>query len=152
MSRIAIFPGSFDPITKGHEDIVRRAIPLFDEIIVAIGINSSKNYMYSLEQRLQWVKATFSDCNSIKVIQYEGLTIDVCKKHQVKFILRGLRNSNDYEYEKSIAMMNQAMAKDIETVYLNTQPESAAISSTIVRDIIKNQGNAQPFLASGVRL
>jgi len=152
MSRIAIFPGSFDPITKGHEDIVRRAIPLFDEIIVAIGINSSKNYMYSLEQRLQWIKATFSDCDSIKVIQYEGLTIDVCKKHQVKFILRGLRNSNDYEYEKSIAMMNQAMAKDIETVYLNTQPESAAISSTIVRDIIKNQGNAQPFLASGVRL
>jgi len=119
---------------------------------VAIGINSSKNYMYSLEQRLQWIKATFSDCDSIKVIQYEGLTIDVCKKHQVKFILRGLRNSNDYEYEKSIAMMNQAMAKDIETVYLNTQPESAAISSTIVRDIIKNQGNAQPFLASGVRL
>jgi pantetheine-phosphate adenylyltransferase len=152
MSRIAIFPGSFDPITKGHEDIVRRAIPLFDEIIVAIGINSSKNYMYSLEQRLQWIKATFSDCNNIKVIQYEGLTIDVCKKHQVKFILRALRNSNDYEYEKSIAMMNQAMAKDIETVYLNTQPESAAISSTIVRDIIKNQGNAQPFLASGVRL
>jgi len=152
MSRIAIFPGSFDPITKGHEDIVRRAIPLFDEIIVAIGINSSKNYMYSLEQRLQWIKATFSDCDSIKVIQYEGLTIDVCKKHQVKFILRGLRNSNDYEYEKSIAMMNQAMAKDIETVYLNTQPESAAISSTIVRDIIKNLGNAQPFLASGVRL
>jgi|TARA_B110000902_G_scaffold48320_1_gene55038 pantetheine-phosphate adenylyltransferase len=152
MSRIAIFPGSFDPITKGHEDIVRRAIPLFDEIIVAIGVNSSKNYMYSLEQRLQWIKATFSDCKSVKVIQYEGLTIEACKKHQVKFILRGLRNSNDYEYEKSIAMMNQAMSKDIETIYLNTQPEYAAISSTIVRDIIKNQGNALPFLASGVRL
>jgi pantetheine-phosphate adenylyltransferase len=152
MSRIAIFPGSFDPITKGHEDIVRRAIPLFDEIIVAIGVNSSKNYMYSLEQRLQWIKATFSDCKSVKVIQYEGLTIEACKKHQVKFILRGIRNSNDYEYEKSIAMMNQAMSKDIETIYLNTQPEYAAISSTIVRDIIKNQGNALPFLASGVRL
>ena len=152
MSRIAIFPGSFDPITKGHEDIVRRAIPLFDEIIVALGVNSSKNYMYSLEQRLQWINATFSDCKSVKVIQYEGLTIEACKKHQVKFILRGLRNSNDYEYEKSIAMMNQAMAKDIETIYLNTQPEYAAISSTIVRDIIKNQGNALPFLASGVRL
>mgnify|MGYP006078423763 CR=1 FL=1 len=152
MSRIAIFPGSFDPITKGHEDIVRRAIPLFDEIIVALGVNSSKNYMYSLEQRLQWIKATFSDCKSVKVIQYEGLTIEACKKHQVKFILRGLRNSNDYEYEKSIAMMNQAMAKNIETIYLNTQPEYAAISSTIVRDIIKNQGNALPFLASGVRL
>jgi pantetheine-phosphate adenylyltransferase len=152
MSRIAIFPGSFDPITKGHEDIVRRAIPLFDEIIVALGVNSSKNYMYSLEQRLQWINATFSDCKSVKVIQYEGLTIEACKKHQVKFILRGLRNSNDYEYEKSIAMMNQAMAKNIETIYLNTQPEYAAISSTIVRDIIKNQGNALPFLASGVRL
>jgi pantetheine-phosphate adenylyltransferase len=152
MSRIAIFPGSFDPITKGHEDIVRRAIPLFDEIIVALGVNSSKNYMYSLEQRLQWINATFSDCKSVKVIQYEGLTIEACKKHQVKFILRGLRNSNDYEYEKSIAMMNQAMSKDIETIYLNTQPEYAAISSTIVRDIIKNQGNALPFLASGVRL
>ena len=108
--------------------------------------------MYSLEQRLQWIKATFSDCKSVKVIQYEGLTIEACKKHQVKFILRGLRNSNDYEYEKSIAMMNQAMSKDIETIYLNTQPEYAAISSTIVRDIIKNQGNALPFLASGVRL
>ena len=152
MSRIAIFPGSFDPITKGHEDIVRRAIPLFDEIIVALGVNSSKNYMYSLEQRLQWIKDTFSNCKSIKVIQYEGLTIEACKKHNVNFILRGLRNSNDYEYEKSIAMMNQAMAQDIETIYLNTQPEYAAISSTIVRDIIKNQGNALPFLASGVRL
>ena len=152
MSRIAIFPGSFDPITKGHEDIVRRSIPLFDEIIVAIGVNSSKNYMYSLELRLQWIKATFTDCKNIKVIQYEGLTVNACKKHQVKFILRGLRNSNDYEYEKSIAMMNQSMELDIETIYLNTQPEYAAISSTIVRDIIKNRGNALPFLASGVRL
>lgn len=152
MSRIAIFPGSFDPITKGHEDIVRRAIPLFDEIIVALGTNSSKNYMYSTEQRLQWIKDTFKDCKTIKVIQYQGLTIDVCKKYKVNFILRGLRNSNDYEYEKSIAMMNQAMAPDIETIYLNTKAESAAVSSTIVRDIIKNQGNALPFLASGVRL
>ena len=99
-----------------------------------------------------WIEATFDDCPTIRVVQYQGLTIDACKKHNVKFILRGLRNSNDYEYEKSIAMMNQSMAEDIETVYLNTKPESAAISSTIVRDIIKNQGNSQPFLASGVRL
>tara|TARA_B110000977_G_C10960593_1_gene448373 strand:- start:215 stop:673 length:459 start_codon:yes stop_codon:yes gene_type:complete len=152
MSKIAFFPGSFDPITKGHEDIVRRAIPLFDEIIVALGINSSKKYMYTIEQRLKWIEDTFTDCKTIKVIQYEGLTINACKKHKVQFILRGLRNSNDYEYEKSIAMMNQAMAIDIETVYLNTKAESAAISSTIVRDIIKNQGNPLPFLASGVRL
>jgi pantetheine-phosphate adenylyltransferase len=152
MSKIAFFPGSFDPITKGHEDIVRRAIPLFDEIIVALGVNSSKKYMYTIEQRLKWIEDTFTDCKTIKVIQYEGLTINACKKHQVQFILRGLRNSNDYEYEKSIAMMNQAMAMDIETVYLNTKAESSAISSTIVRDIIKNQGNPLPFLASGVRL
>ncbi len=152
MSRIAIFPGSFDPITKGHEEIVRRAIPLFDEIVVALGINSSKNYMYSLEQRLQWIESTFADCPTIKVVQYEGLTIEACKKYEAKFILRGLRNSNDYEYEKSIAMMNQSMAEEVETIYLNTKPEWAAISSTIVRDIIKNQGNPQPFLASGVRL
>ena len=152
MSRIAFFPGSFDPLTKGHEDIVRRAIPLFDKIIVGLGVNSTKNYMYRLEKRLQWIEATFSDCPTIKVVQYQGLTIEACKLHKAQFILRGLRNSNDYEYEKSIAMMNQSMAEEIETVYLNTKPESAAISSTIVRDIIKNQGNPQPFLASGVRL
>lgn len=152
MKKIAFFPGSFDPITKGHEDIVRRAISMYDEIVVALGTNSSKNYMFSTEQRFNWIKETFSDCPSVKVINYEGLTIDACKKHNSKFILRGLRNSNDYEYEKNIAMMNQAMAEDIETVYLNTRPELAAISSTIIRDIIKNQGNAEAFLASGVQL
>ena len=152
MSRIAFFPGSFDPITKGHEDIVRRAIPMYDQIIVALGVNSSKNYMFSFEQRLKWIKDTFKDCTNIKVISYEGLTIDACKKYNAKYILRGLRNSNDYEYEKSIAMMNQALAPDIETVYLNTPPEWSAISSTIIRDIIKNQGDSAAFLASGVQL
>tara|TARA_B110000967_G_scaffold38575_1_gene38180 strand:- start:683 stop:1141 length:459 start_codon:yes stop_codon:yes gene_type:complete len=152
MARIAFFPGSFDPITKGHEDIVRRAVPIFDEIIVALGTNSSKTYMFSFEQRLEWIENTFKDCENIKVISYKGLTLDACKEHKAQFILRGLRNSNDYEYEKSIAMMNQAMAPTIETIYLNTKPESAAISSTIIRDIIKHQGKAEPFLASGVRL
>ena len=152
MRRIAFFPGSFDPITKGHEDIVRRALPMFDKIIVALGVNSSKNEMFPLEQKQNWIEETFLDCPSVEVINYKGLTIDACKKNQAKFILRGLRNSNDYEYEKSIAMMNQAMEPSIETIYLNTHPEWAAISSTIVRDIIKNKGNAQPFLASGVQL
>ena len=152
MSRIAFFPGSFDPITKGHEDIVRRAIPMYDEIIVGLGVNSSKNYMFSFEQRIKWIEDTFNYCTNIKVISYQGLTIDACKKHNAKFILRGLRNSNDYEYEKSIAMMNQALAQDIETVYLNTRPELSAISSTIIRDIIKNQGDSAAFLASGVQL
>ena len=151
MKRIAFFPGSFDPITRGHEDIVRRALPMFDEIVVALGVNTSKNYMFTFEQRLKWIENTFADCAKIKVVSYEGLTVDTCKKHQANFILRGLRNSNDYEYEKSIALMNQAMAPDIETIYLNTRPKWAAISSTIIRDIIKNQGNAAPFLASGVQ-
>ena len=151
MKRIAFFPGSFDPITRGHEDIVRRALPMFDEIVVALGVNTSKNYMFTFEQRLKWIENTFADCAKIKVVSYEGLTVDACKKHQANFILRGLRNSNDYEYEKSIALMNQAMAPDIETIYLNTRPKWAAISSTIIRDIIKNQGNAAPFLASGVQ-
>ena len=136
MRRIAFLPGSFDPITKGHEDIVRRALPMFDKIIVAIGVNSSKNEMFPIEQRQNWIEKTFSDCPSVEVINYKGLTIDACKKYQAKFILRGLRNSNDYEYEKSIAMMNQAMEQSIETIYLNTHPELAAISSTIVLSLI----------------
>ena len=152
MSRIAFFPGSFDPITKGHEDIVRRALPMYDKIIVALGTNSSKKYMYNLEKRMEWIENTFSDCDKVKVICYEGLTIECCKAQGAQFILRGLRNSNDYEYEKSIALINQAMEPSIETVYLNTRPELSAISSTIIRDIIKNQGDAKPFLASGVQL
>ena len=152
MRRIAFFPGSFDPITKGHEDIVRRALPMFDKIIVALGENSSKNEMFPMEQKQNWIEKTFSDCPSVEVINYKGLTLNACKNHQAKFILRGLRNSNDYEYEKSIAVINQAMEPSIETIYLNTNLECAAISSTIVRDIIKNKGNAQPFLASGVLL
>jgi len=152
MKRIAFFPGSFDPISKGHEDIVRRALSMFDEIVVALGVNTSKNYMFTFEQRLKWIEKTFADCPTVKVVSYQGLTVDACKEHKAKFILRGLRNSNDYEYEKSIALMNQAMAPGIETIYLNTRPEWAAISSTIIRDIIKNQGDSEAFLASGVQL
>lgn len=152
MRLIAFFPGSFDPITKGHEDIVRRALPMFDKIIVALGVNSSKNEMFPLVQRQNWITNTFSDYPKVEVINYKGLTIDACKKHQAKFIIRGLRNLNDYEYEKSIAVMNQSLDQSIETIYLNTHPKWACISSTIVRDIIKNEGNAQPFLASGVQL
>ncbi len=152
MKRIAFFPGSFDPISRGHEDIVLRALPLFDEIVVALGVNSSKSYMFSIDQRLEWIKNTFADYPQIKVVSYEGLTVKASEKHEANFILRGLRNSNDYEYEKSIALMNQEMAPNIETLYLNTAPKWAAISSTSIRDIIKNQGNTAPFLASGVQL
>lgn len=152
MARRAFFPGSFDPISKGHEDIVKRAIPLFDEIIVALGNNASKNYMFELEKRRIWTEKTFANHKSVKVICYSGLTVDACKKYESKFILRGIRNSNDYEYEKSIAIMNQSLDATIETIYLNTKPELSAISSTIIRDIIKSLGNPEPFLASGVQL
>lgn len=152
MAKIAFFPGSFDPITKGHEDIVKRAIPLFDKIIVALGKNTSKNSMFSIKTRLEWVENTFKECSNVKVMAYEGLTINACKIHSAQYILRGIRNTIDFEYEKNIAVINQNMAPDIETIYLNTNPELAAISSTIVREIIKNQGKAEPFLASGVCL
>lgn len=152
MAKIAFFPGSFDPITKGHEDIVKRAIPMFDKIIVALGKNTSKNSMFSLKTRLEWVENTFKECSNVKVMAYEGLTINACKIHSAQYILRGIRNTIDFEYEKNIAVINQNMAPDIETIYLNTNPELAAISSTIVREIIKNQGKAEPFLASGVCL
>jgi pantetheine-phosphate adenylyltransferase len=152
MRRIAFFPGSFDPITKGHEDIVRRSISMFEEIIVAIGVNTSKKNMFSIEKRIHWIQNTFADCPNIKTISYEGLTIEACKKNKAKFILRGLRNTIDYEYEKNISFMNQSLNINIETVFLHTRAEFSAISSTIVRDIITNQGNPEPFLGSGVRL
>lgn len=152
MKQIAFFPGSFDPITKGHEDIVRRSISLFDEIIIAVGVNKSKKNMFSIEKRISWIKKTFSDCPSVETISYEGMTIEACKKNKAKYILRGLRNALDFEYEKNISLINQSLDVKIETLCLHTKPEFIAISSTIVRDIIKNGGNAEPFLASGVRL
>ena len=152
MKQIAFFPGSFDPITKGHEDIVRRSISLFDEIIIAVGVNKSKKNMFSIEKRISWIKKTFSDCPSVQTISYEGMTIEACKKNKAKYILRGLRNALDFEYEKNISLINQSLDVKIETLCLHTKPEFIAISSTIVRDIIKNGGNAEPFLASGVRL
>ncbi len=152
MKRIAFFPGSFDPLTKGHEDIVRRSINLFDEVIIGIGVNTSKKNMFSIEKRKLWIKKTFSDCPSVKTISYEGMTIEACKKNKAKYILRGLRNVIDFEYEKNISLMNQSLDGKIETLCIHTRPEFIAISSTIVRDIINNRGNAQPFLASGVRL
>jgi pantetheine-phosphate adenylyltransferase len=150
--KIGIFPGSFDPITKGHEDIIRRMMPLFDKIYVAIGNNGTKNYMFDLEKREQWIADTFADDSTIAVKSYTGLTVDFCREVNAKFIIRGLRNSNDFEYEKSIAQMNQMMHPDLETILVYTRPEFASISSTIIRDIIKNSGDTTPFLPSGVQL
>lgn len=152
MKKIAIFPGSFDPITVGHESIIRRSIPLFDEIIVAIGVNSQKNYMFSLEKRQNWIKEIFRNEVKISVESYQGLTIDFCKRKNAGFILRGLRTSADFEFERGIAQMNNAMSPEIETVFILTSPEYSAINSTIIRDIVRNGGDAGRFVPKEVNL
>jgi pantetheine-phosphate adenylyltransferase len=152
MKKIAVFPGSFDPITIGHEEIVRRALPLFDEIIVAIGQNTSKASLFSLEKRMEWIESTFSDAAQVRVLAYEGLTIDFCRAHSANFILRGVRNGGDYEYERSIAHMNKALSPDIETVLLFSDLNAAAIHSTIIREIIKNKGDVSQFLPKNVNV
>ena len=136
----AIFPGSFDPITLGHYDIIKRSIPLFDEIVVAIGINAEKKYMFSLEDRKRLIEEAFADEQSVSVVIYEGLTIDLCKKLKANFILRGLRNPADFEFEKAIAHTNRKLSK-IETVFLLTAAQTSYISSSIVRDVIRNGGD-----------
>ena len=150
--RIAIFPGSFDPITKGHENILLRTLPLFDEIIVAIGKNSSKQNYFSLEQREKWLRQVFKNEPKVRIETYTGLTIDFCKKMGAKYILRGLRTSADFEFEKAIAQNNKIMSPEIETIFILPVSELSAINSTIVRDIVRNGGNATPFVPAGIDL
>ena len=152
MERIAIFPGSFDPLTKGHESIVKRAIPLFDKIIISVGINAGKNAMFDIEQRKSWIKNTFINYPTIEVTTYAGLTVDFCKRKNAHYILRGLRSNADFTYENGIAQMNKSLMTNIETIFLLTEPEFSHISSTIVRDIIRNNGKVEQFLPSAVTL
>ena len=152
MKRIAVFPGSFDPITKGHEDIVLRAVPLFDEIIVAIGTNSSKKYYFELEKRLEMIRHTFRNEPKIKVETYKGLTVDYCKRLDATHLLRGLRTAADFEFEKSIAHINQTLNPNLDTVFLLSLQEYSAINSTIVRDILFNGGDASRFVPDGLDL
>lgn len=147
----AIFPGSFDPITLGHEDIIKRGIPLFDEIVIAIGVNSEKKYMFSLDDRKRFIEETFKDEPKISVITYEGLTIDLCKKINANFILRGLRNPADFEFEKAIAHTNRKLSR-IETVFLLTAARTSYISSSIVRDVIRNHGQYEMLVPNPVRV
>lgn len=149
--RKAIFPGSFDPITLGHEDIIKRALPLFDEIVIAIGINADKKYMFSLEDRKRFIEETFKNESKISVITYEGLTIDLCQKINANFILRGLRNPADFEFEKAIAHTNRRLSK-IETVFLLTAAKTSYISSSIVRDVIRNHGEYELLVPEAVRV
>ncbi|MGK0253001.1 MAG: pantetheine-phosphate adenylyltransferase [Mariniflexile sp.] len=147
----AIFPGSFDPITLGHYDIIKRGVTLFDEVIVAIGINSDKNYMFSLEERKKFIEDTFAYEPKIKVVTYKGLTVDFCKEVDAKFILRGLRNPADFEFEKAIAHTNRHLST-IETVFLLTAAKTSYIASSIVRDVIRNQGDYTKFVPESVRV
>jgi pantetheine-phosphate adenylyltransferase len=152
MEKIAVFPGSFDPFTKGHESIVRRVLPLFDKVIVAIGVNSHKQYYFPLEKRKEWIAATFQDDSRVSVDNFTGLTIDYCHKMNAKFIIRGLRTTTDLEFEKAIAQMNKSMADDIETLFILPTPELSAINSTIIRDIVRNGGDATRFVPEGIDL
>lgn len=150
MQRICLFPGTFDPPTLGHVDIINRALPLFDKVVVAIGVNSSKTPMFSPEQRLLWVEEIFKDQPKVQGAVYEGLTVDYCKQIGAQFILRGIRYVSDFEYEKTIADANRAMSPDIETIFLTGEPKYTSVASTIVRDILRNGGNARSFLPEAV--
>lgn len=152
--KTAIFPGSFDPITLGHFDIVERATPLFDKIIIAIGQNSQKKYMFTLEQRIAFIKETFKDFPNVSVEHFEGLTIDYCHSKNVNFILRGLRNPADFEFEKAIAQTNRELTKSnkIETIFLLTSADKSFISSSIVREIISFKGNYEILVPDAVRV
>jgi pantetheine-phosphate adenylyltransferase len=152
MEKIAVFPGSFDPITRGHDSVIRRALPLFDKIILAIGDNPDKKPWFLLEKRISWMELLYKDVPQIKVIVYSGLTVDFCKKNNAKYILRGLRTSADFEFERTIGLMNKALYEEIETIFLLCDPAYAALSSSIVRDILKNGGDVTNFVPEGINL
>jgi len=146
MQRICLFPGTFDPITMGHIDIIQRAAPLFDKLVVGIGINSSKQPMFPLEQRAGWINEIFSHDKRIEAVGYTGLTVDYCKEIGAQYILRGIRYVSDFEYEKAIADMNRMLAPEIETIFLTCLPQYSTISSTLVRDVVRNHGNVSMFV------
>ncbi len=150
MKKIAVFPGSFDPVTKGHESIVLRALSLFDEIIVAIGENSEKNSFFYLQTRIDFLEKVFKPYPQVLIQSYKGLTVDFCRSVNARYILRGLRTSADFEFERSIGQMNKKMFHEIETVFLLTMPEFSPLTSSIVRDIIRNGGDARQFVPDAI--
>ncbi|MDC3258015.1 pantetheine-phosphate adenylyltransferase [Flavobacteriales bacterium] len=152
MTKIAIFPGSFSPFSIGHKSIIDRALPMFDKIIIAIGINSDKNQYFSIEERIKWIEDVYINNPKINVKFYEGLTVDFCCKEKAKYILRGLRDSHDFKFEKNIAQMNKELNKTIETIFLIAPAEISHISSTIIRDIIKNGGDVSKFIPKQIKI
>lgn len=150
--RICVFPGSFDPITAGHVDLVKRAIPLFDKVVVAIGINSKKKYLFDLDKRIGWLEEVFKDYPTVEIGSFEGLTVNYCKGIGARYLLRGLRNASDFDYEKTISQLNHIIGDNLETVFLISRPEFSHISSTIVREIITGDGDAGPFLPKEITI
>lgn len=151
MERICLFPGTFDPITLGHVDVIDRALSLFDKLVIGIGTNASKQPMFSVEQRCEWIREIYKGETRIEVTGYAGLTVDYCKSIGANYILRGIRYINDFEYEKAIADMNRMLAPEIETVFLTCSPQYSTISSTLVRDVIRNKGNYGIFVPAEVK-
>lgn len=150
--KTAVFPGSFDPITAGHVDLVRRAVPLFDKIVVAVGVNSQKKYLFPLEKRLGYLHKVFADEPTVEIGSFEGLTAHYCQSIGADYLLRGLRNASDFDYEKTISQLNSIVGEGLETIFLISAPAYSHISSTIVREIIKGGGDASPFLPDGVEV
>ena len=152
MSKVAVFPGSFSPFSIGHQSVVEKAIPLFDKIIISVGVNSKKNQYFSIQERMQWIDSVYANNEKIEVKKYEGLTIDFCKKEGANFILRGLRDSHDFKFEKDIAQMNNDLDSSIETIFIITPPQFAHISSSLIRDIIKNGGDVSKFIPKEINI
>jgi pantetheine-phosphate adenylyltransferase len=152
MEKIAVFAGSFDPFTIGHESVVRRSLDLFDKIVIAVGHNANKSGFFPFEERMKWIEGVFEDEPMISVDHFESLTVDFCRKVGARYLLRGIRTAADFEYERAIAQVNKVMAPEIESVFLLTMPEHSAIASTIVRDIIRHGGDASQFLPKGMQI
>lgn len=148
--RICLFPGTFDPVTLGHTDIIQRALPLFDKIVVGIGVNAAKNPMFTAEQRMEWFNEIYADEPKVESVTFDGLTVNYCKTIGAKFILRGIRYVSDFEYEKTIADANRTLDNTIETIFLTGEPKYTSVASTFVRDILRNGGDASPFLPEAV--
>jgi pantetheine-phosphate adenylyltransferase len=151
MKRICLFPGTFDPLTLGHTDIIDRALPLFDKLVIGIGRNSNKKPMFSEKQRLKWLREIYKNNPKVDAIAYDGLTVDCCKKVGANFILRGIRYVNDFEYEKAIADMNRSIEPEIETIFLTCLPQFTSVASTLVRDVLRNGGDVSQFLPDVVK-